>query len=147
MSGPNPDDLVADDEPLLRRIPHFNGHAFVCMDDESGETRLSSGSFAPDEDGVSVYRTHVLRTLNLGPDCLIRSPLNGVAELAARAVRAEELDVKPDPNPKNTGEPEHPRDAAHALIIGLGELSKSRRRKAQRALAAAATIIIQSPQS
>ncbi len=144
MNTPQPEDPVGSDEPLLRRIPHFNDRVFVCVDDCTGEARLSSGNFALEEgeDGVSVYRTHVLETLELEPRCLIRDPLNGVAELPATAVTDAWLDVKPAPYPDDTGEPEHPRDGAHALILGLAELGRKPRRRVQRALAMASTIVI-----
>jgi hypothetical protein len=144
MSTPQPEDPVGPDEPLLRRIPHFNDSVFTCVDDSTGETRLSSGNFALEEgeDGVSVYRTHVLETLELEPRCLIRDPLNGVAELPTKVVTDAQLDVKPKPYPDDTGEPEHPRDGAHALILGLANLGKKPRRRVQRALAIASTIVI-----
>lgn len=144
MSSPQPDDPVGPDEPLLRRIPHFNSLTFVCVDDRTGETRLSSGNFALEdgEDGVSVYRAHVLETLGLESSCLIRDPLNGVAALPTKAVTDAQLEVKPDPYPDDTGEPDHPRDGAHALVLGLAELGKKPRRRVQRALAIASTIVI-----
>jgi len=45
------------------------------------------------------------------------------------------LGAQPDPWPSDIPDPEHPRNAAHALIVGWEGLTKSARKERQRALA------------
>lgn len=52
MTEPNDDPSVADDETLLRRIPDLGRADFFPIDQATGERRLSSGAFTPDEDGA-----------------------------------------------------------------------------------------------
>ncbi len=112
----------------------------VAVDQATGERRPSSGSFKPDADGVSVYQESVVRAHGLGPADLVRSSLNLVVEVLVGELRTIELDVQPDPWPGDTDDPNHPRNAAHALIVGMEQLAKKARLNKQRALVRLASI-------
>lgn len=142
---PAPDSPVGDEELLLRRIPHFRPRGFIAVDDDTGEQRVSSGlySIKNDEDGVSVSRRLILESRGLDITCMLDKPDNGLGQLTTNAARKTGLDVTPDPFPPYITDG-HPRNAAHALIKGLNEMSKSERKRAQKALADA-TVIIKRP--
>jgi hypothetical protein len=112
----------------------------VAVDQATGERRPTSGAFKPDDDGVSVYQQSVLRAHGLGPADLVRSSLNLVVEVLAGDLRTIDLDVRPDPWPGDTDDPGHPRNAAHALIVGMERLGKKARLNKQRALVRLASI-------
>jgi len=108
----------------------------IRTDLATGERRPSSGSFKPDEDGVSVYRESKLKEVGLQPAAIIKKPWNLVVGLLVGDVRAiSPLGVRDDPWPAGIEEPDHPRNAAHALIVGWDELSTGQRMKRQQALA------------
>lgn len=142
MTEPADDPAVADDEALLRRIPDLGSDDFFPVDRATGERRLSSGAFEPDDDGVSVYRSVILAHHSLGPADLVRDPLHAVAEVSAGRVRAVQLGVAADPQPPSPTDSHHAVGAAHALIVGFGELSKSQRKRRQRDLARAAVLCV-----
>ncbi len=96
----------------------------------------------PDEYGVSVYRERVLREDGLSAADLIRDPMNGVVSVTAQAVRSFGLGVVPDAWPESTDDPNHRRNAAHALIKGLERLGKKRQQKLRRSLACVATFLL-----
>ena len=136
------DDSVDDDETLLRRIPDLGRADFFPLDQETGERRLSSGAFTPDDDGISIYRELLLSRADLGPQAVVRDPLNAVAALPAATVRGVDLDVVPDPQPPTSSDPDPRLGAAHALIVGFPALSRSQRRRRQRDLAASARVVV-----
>lgn len=57
-------------------------------------------------------------------------------------VRAEGLGVAPDPWPAETDDPDHLRNAAHALVVGWGSLSKGQRKLTQYALIKKCKVLI-----
>ncbi len=106
----------------------------VAVDLETGRRRPTSGAFKPDDDGVSVYRRALLTAARLGPDDVIRHPWNLVVSVDVGDVRSIGLGARDDPWPPDIDEPEHPRNAAHALITGLESLSRGHRRRRQKDL-------------
>ena len=131
--GPGDDASIPDDEELNRRLSDESPN-MVVVDALSGARRPSSGAFKPDDDGVSVYREGVLRSRGLTAADLVVRPGNLVVSLPVGAVRAISLGVRDDPWPRGIPDPDHPRNAAHALIVGWDGLGKSARRQRQRAL-------------
>jgi len=108
----------------------------IWVDSLSGERRPTSGAFQPDSDGVSVYRMSILRASGLTATDLVNDRQNLVVGLPLGEVRSiAGLGVVDDPWPTDAYEPSHPRNAAHALIVGWQGLSKNERRRRQRALA------------
>lgn len=126
-----PDIPNADD--VYRRLSD-SGPNMVRVDLETGERRPSSGAFKPDPDGVSVYRRSLLEGAGLAANDVIRNPWNLVVRVNVGEIRSIELGVRDDPWPPDIDEPDHLRNAAHALITGLERLGKSRRVRRQRDL-------------
>lgn len=112
----------------------------LAIDAVTGQRRPSSGAFKPDADGVSIYRASRLAATGLGVVAVVRDPWNVVVALGVGDVRAVPLGVRDDPWPDDIDEPEHPRNAAHALITGWQGLGKNERRRRQRALAEAPSL-------
>lgn len=131
--APGDDANIPDNEALYRRLSDDSPN-MVVVDALSGVRRPSSGAFKPDDDGVSVYRESVLQGRGLTAADVVVRPGNLVVSLPVRAVRAISLGVSDDPWPRDIPDPDHPRNAAHALIIGWDGLGKSARRQRQRAL-------------
>jgi len=69
----------------------------------------------------------------LGPDDVIKDPWNLVVSVEVGDVRSIGLGVRDDPLAVDIDEPEHPRNAAHALIVGLERLGRNERRGRQKA--------------
>jgi hypothetical protein len=117
-------DRVDDGETLLRRIPDLARADFFPVDLATGEKRLSSGAFTPDDDGISVYRETLLSRAGLEVRAVVRHPLNAVASLPASVVRGMQLDVVPDPQPPTSADLDPRLGVAHALIVGFASLTK-----------------------
>ena len=124
---------VPDAETVYRRLSD-DSPDMVVVDAVSGDRRPSSGAFKPDEDGVSVYRKSLLEDRQLTPADLAPRPGNLVVSINVGEVRSLSLDVEDDPWPQGIPEHDHPRNAAHALIVGWDGLSTSARKQRQRAL-------------
>jgi hypothetical protein len=126
------DGTVPDDDAVYRRLSD-SGPNMVSIDVGTGLRRPSSGAFKPDEDGVSVYRDSVLRAAGLSPVDLVRAPQNLVVIVTVSDVRSiPPLDVRDDPWPPSVPDAGHPRNGAHALIVGWDGLSTSERKRRQR---------------
>ena len=109
----------------------------VFVDPLTGDRRPTTGAFRakPDEDGVSVYREQLLVAAGLTAADVVTAPLNVVVSLGVDDVRAiPPLDVHDDNWPADVPDPTHPRNGAHALIVGWDGLGKSARRERQLAL-------------
>ena len=103
----------------------------------TGEKRPSSGAFKPDEDGVSVYLESILIDNRLTVSDIVSRPNNLVVAIEVGDVRLiPPLGVHRDPWPSNIPDEHHPRNGAHALIVGWSDLSTSSRKDRQRQLAA-----------
>lgn len=137
--APGDDPSIPDDDELYRRVSDGSPN-MVVVDALSGNRRPSSAAFKPDDDGVSVYREGVLRSRGLSAADLVVQPGNLVVSLPVSAVRALSLGVRNDPWPRDIPDPDHPRNAAHALIVGWDGLGKSARRQRQKALSELPTL-------
>ena len=144
MVGPAPategdDPAIPDEESLLRRLSDA-GPNMVAVDPLTGARRPSSGAFKPDPD-ISVYRSSVLAAHDLDARALLKAPQNLVVSIDVADVRHHaSLGVCDDPWPQDVDDPNHPRNAAHALIVGWAGLTKSQRRERQRALTTAPSL-------
>jgi len=112
---------VADDEVIYRLL--FSD--WVSIDKITGLRRPSSAAFKPDEDGLSVYREEILIRDGLSASDLTRNADDPVVSFTSADVRSLGLDVHVDALPPDVPDPEHPKHAAHALIIGLNEFGSS----------------------
>ncbi len=134
LGAPYNNGTIPDDDSVYRRLSDSSPN-MVSEDSLTGERRPSSGAFMPDDDGVSVYRESKLQEAGLGAADVVRSPLNLVVSIEVGDVRSvPPLGVWDDPWPQGIDEPEHPRNAAHALIVGWEGLSRNQSRERQRAL-------------
>ncbi len=107
----------------------------IAVDIKTQERRPTSGAFKPDSDGVSVYRKSKLEAAGLTAAHLVRVPQNVVVSLSVGEIRIRAaLGIRDDAWPADTDVPTHPRNGAHALIVGWQGLSKSQRRERQQAL-------------
>lgn len=69
------------------------------------------------------------------------APQNLVVNLAVGDIRSlVPLDVRDDPWPQDVPEPQHPRNGAHALIVGWAGLTKSQRKEPQHSLVIARSL-------
>ena len=125
---------IPDDDSVYRRLSD-SGPSMITTDAATCQRRPTSGAFKPDEGGVSVYRESRLHAAGLTAADLVRAPQNRVVGLGVGDVRSvSPLDVHDDPWPAGIAEPEHPRNAAHALITGWDGLTRNERRDRQVAL-------------
>lgn len=127
---------------MLRRLSD-NSPAMVYVDPLTGAQRPSTGAFAlkRGEDGVSVYGEQLLTAAGLGVRDVVVAPSNLVVRLTVGDVRAAPpLDVRNDLWPTDVPDPRHPRNGAHALIVGWDGLGKNPRKAAQRALVEAPSL-------
>jgi hypothetical protein len=126
------DPEIPDDEILYRRLSYDGGDWLANTD----PVRPASGGFQPDADGLSVYRHSILASLTppLNGRAVAIRPGDVVVGFTVRDVRASKLGVKDDPWPNDVVEPDHPRNAAHALIVGWDGLGKNARVRRQRDL-------------
>ncbi len=114
----------------------------VWEDPITHDRRPTSGAFQPDADGVSVYRRARLEEAGLGVEAIITTQSAIVVSLTVEDVRSvKPLGVRDDPWPKDIPDAEHPRNCAHALIIGWHSAGGKKKRLAcQRALANATSL-------
>lgn len=126
---------IPSDEILYRRLS-YDGGQWVVLHQVTGERRASSGGFTPDTDGVSVFRRTLLGALDppLGPADVALRPDDVVVGFTVGDVRSLRLGVIDDLWPKDVPDPDHPRYAAHALIVGLDDLGKKARIRTQKKL-------------
>lgn len=145
VGPPQDDQTILDQDLLLRRIFHAsvtNQVRFVVVDPVRHERVPTSAGFAPDADGLSLYLERLLSDAGSGPEAVVTEPMNAVASLLARSLREHGLGIVRDPHPPGTPDPEHPRHAAHCLATGWAGRSKNQVHKIRKALAGAATLVI-----
>lgn len=141
-AGITAETTVPDEDAVLRRLSD-NSPAMVYVDPLTGAQRPSTGAFAlkRGEDGVSVYGEQLLTAAGLGVRDVVVAPSNLVVRLTVGDVRAAPpLDVRNDLWPTDVPDPRHPRNGAHALIVGWDGLGKNPRKAAQRALVEAPSL-------
>lgn len=128
------DPAVPDGESIYRRLSD-SGPSMIAIDLKTQERRPTSGAFKPDGDGVSVYRKSKLDAAGFTANDLVRAPHNVVVGLSVGEVRTlAQLGVRDDAWPRDVADHAHPRNGAHALIVGWSGLSKSQRLERQKAL-------------
>jgi len=129
------DPAIPNRESVYRRLSN-TGPSMLVLDLQTQQRRPSSGAFKPDIDGVSVYRKSKLESAALTSADLVRLPQNVVISLGVEEIRTlAKLGVRDDPWPADSDDPNHPRNGAHALIVGWHGLSKSQRLERQQVLA------------
>lgn len=133
--APSEDDpRIPNDESVYRRLSD-GGPSMIAVDLKTQERRPTSGAFKPDDDGVSVYRKSKLAAAALTAADLVRAAQNVVVSLDVGEIRSlAQLGVHDDAWPGDVDDPEHPRNGAHALIVGWNGLGKNQRIERQRAL-------------
>jgi hypothetical protein len=139
-------DLSADDflnDQLLRRIPSLTNDDFYAVNTETGERNLTSACFKirSDETGLSIFSGTIIERLGLGYADVCRKPLNAVAAIPGSEPPRHGLRTEPDPWPDDAPEPDHPRNAAHAVINGIADLAKPARNQIARDLAKVAVLV------
>lgn len=139
QTGKGDDDFsISSDEVVFRRVK--SQPSMLVRDSITGSIRPSSGAFRPDDDGISVYREQSLRAVALGPPDLRITPDDLVFGLEVGDARALALDVRDDPWPTGIADEVHPRNAAHALIVGFETLSRGQRKRKQDGLVRAPSL-------
>ncbi len=129
------DPAIADADSVYRRLSDSRPPMLV-IDFVTHERRPSSAAFRVDSDGVSVYRRSKLDAAGLTAADLVRLPQNVVVSLVVGEIRSlAKLGIRDDPWPPDSDDPGHPRNGAHALIVGWNGLSRSQRRERQKTLA------------
>lgn len=105
----------------------------VYVDPITGQQRPTSGAFKPDDDGISVYSRDAMRMSKVEPTDLLVRPGSLLVSLGVAHIREVDssIDVVADPWPDGIPEPDHPRNASHALITGFKGLTKSQRKRVQ----------------
>lgn len=132
LPSPPDDSTIPNSDTLYHRLSH-RGADFLLIDAATGESRPSSGAFKPDPDGLSVYRREILHQHGLSAaDVAVDRATNAVVGFDVAEARSLNLGVIDDPWPADSDG--HPRDAAHALVKGLYELSKNQQLRCRRAL-------------
>lgn len=144
--SPSTADLAPSDferDKLLRRIPSLEDEAFCVVNTETGEARLSSACFKlrSDETGLSIYSQTIVTRRSLTYEDVCRKPHNAVASISGTEPLCHGLQTIADPWPPDAPEPDHPRNAAHAIINGIRQLAPSKQRKLARDLAKIAVIV------
>jgi hypothetical protein len=129
------DPTISDAELLYRRLSD-SGPNMIAVDLLTGEQRPSTGAFKPDPDGISVYRDSAMKEEGISVADLVTRPGNLIVSLSVGDVRSIWLGVRDDKWPADVPDPEHPRNAAHALIIGAETLGKHEQKRRLRELVA-----------
>lgn len=143
---PSTADLSAEDflqDELLRRIPSLANEDFYAVNTMTGEKFFTSACFKlrPGETGLSIFSKTIVERVQLSYADVCRNPMNAVASLSGSEPPQRGLRTEPDPWPKDAPEPEHLRNAAHALINGIDALPKPQRNQIARDLAKAAKLV------
>lgn len=139
MSGAVDDPSIEAQELIYRHIARRGDTNMLTQDESTGQFRARSGAFVWDDDGCSCYLDSILSQHSLGPSDVKRAPDQVVIAVTAQAVRDVQFGITRDAWPPDAGE--HPRQAAHALIINYIPLSKKKRSRANSDLAKRAQIL------
>jgi hypothetical protein len=130
------DPNVPSDEVLYRRLSRENPDQYA-VDRETGERWPTSAAFTPkpQEDGLSVYRRMRLEAAGLDASAVAIRAEHIVFGMDTGDVRAIKLGVRDDAWPTGIFDQEHPRNAAHALIVGWEGMTRGEIKRRARALA------------
>lgn len=135
------DPSIPNEEVLYRRISSDSPN-LIATDAVTGEKRPSSGSFKPDKDGLSVYRKTILQESKLELEDITTSTSNIIVSIKVADVRnLPPLGVVNDPCPQGIKDEGHPRNKAHALIVGWQGLTPRERKQRQRELTRQVTFV------
>lgn len=143
----SPEDAdVPGSESVYRRVPRVDSN-FMIIDQVTHEIvgpTTAAFQVDPKDNGISVYRRSILLDHNLSAEDLIKDPLNLVVGVTVDDLRScrhiladgrvVRLGLRNDPWPEDVPDPKHPRNAAHALIVGFDGLSKGDQRMLRAAL-------------
>ncbi len=137
----SPEDFEQD--TLLRRIPSLGGKPFYAVNTQTGEERLSSACFKlhTAETSLSFYSQKIVTQRQLSYADVCRKPHNAVASIPGDDPPRRGLRTEPDPWPADAPEPNHPRNAAHAVVNGIAELTLKRQKQLARDWAELATLV------
>jgi len=130
------DPAIPNDEALYRRLSRENPDQYA-VDQETGKRWPTSAAFMPkpQEDGLSVYRRMKLEAAGLGASAVATRPEHIVFGMETGDVRAIKLGVRDDAWPPGIPDEEHPRNGAHALIVGWGGMTRGEIKRRARELA------------
>jgi hypothetical protein len=108
-----------------------------AQDSVTGERRPTSAAFKPKpgEDGLSVYRHAKLVAAGLDAAAVALKPEHIVFGMKTDEVRSLELGVRDNPWPQGIPDADHPRNEAHALIVGWDCMSRGEATRRARELA------------
>jgi hypothetical protein len=145
-ASPSTADLSEEDfrnDDLLRRIPSLTNNDFYAVNTETGKRTLTSACFKlrRDETGLSIYSRKIIKRRGLTFGDVCRKPLNAVAAIPGADPPERGLRTDPDPWPSDAPEPEHPRNAAHALINGIPDMAPSDQKQLAREWADMAVLV------
>jgi hypothetical protein len=130
---PGDDSTISNADLLYRRISNSSPN-MIAVDLETGERRPSTAAFKPDSDGISVYRDSLMKEEGVSVADLVVRTGNLIVSLTVADVRSIHLGVRDDRWPIDVPDPEHPRNAAHSLIIGAETLGKHDQKRRLRQL-------------
>jgi hypothetical protein len=127
---------IPSDEILYRRLSRVDPNQYA-LDTETGERTPTSAAFTPkpDEDGLSVYRHAKLTAAGLDASVVALVPEHIVFGMSAGEVRSVDLGVRDDAWPQGIPDAAHPRNGAHALIVGWERMSRGAVKRHARELA------------
>lgn len=134
LSAIGDDNEIPGDEILYKRLP-TDEKEWLVKDQITGKpVRPTSGAFVPHPDGISVYRNSIMASQDppLGPADLAVSSTNYILSFTAAQARSISLGIKNDAWPEGIADADHPRNAAHALIVGLEKLGKKEKIRRQK---------------
>lgn len=126
---------IPNSEVLYRRLSRENPYQYT-IDEKTGERRITSAAFKPkpDEDGLSVYRHSRLAKVGLDASAVATAPEHIVFGVSVGDIRSIKLGVRDDAWPQGVPEPGHPRNGAHALVVGWHGLTRGERARRAREL-------------
>lgn len=116
---------------------------FYAVNTETGERQVTSACFKlrTDETGLSIFSEAIIARREMSYADVCRKPHNAVASIPGAEPPRHGLRTEPDPWPPDAPEPDHPRNAAHAVVNGIPALEPSAQRKVARAMARIAVLV------
>lgn len=132
--GDDPD--IPGDDVLYRRLSRENPDQYA-EDKVTGKRWPTSAAFTPKpgEDGLSVFRRMRLEAAGLSASAVATRPEHIVFGMETADIRAIQLGVRDDPWPQGIPDEAHPRNGAHALIVGWEGMTRGQIKRRARELA------------
>jgi hypothetical protein len=130
------DPRIPNDEVLYRRLSRENPDQYA-VDKVTGQRWPTSAAFTPkpQEDGLSVYRRTRLEAAGLDASAVAIRPEHIIFGMEAGDIRAIKLGVRDDAWPTGIPDEKHPRNSAHALIVGWESMTRGEIKRRARELA------------